>query len=113
MKPISGRMGFIIWRTNMSMNLQHPLASGLRNRPLCRKPFNLEQVLEKRSCHIVLSSAEREALGEPWEFDSIGKFDDLPECLTGTLFLMKVNGIEYLVNTEGYNYCRYIGMVIK
>jgi hypothetical protein len=35
-------------------------------------------------------------------------FETLPEHCQGSIFIATVGGIEYLVNTEGFSYCRYI-----
>ena len=37
--------------------------------------------------------------------------DTLPDGVTGSIFIAIVDGVEYLVNTEGYFYSRYIAKV--
>lgn len=38
-------------------------------------------------------------------------FDELPERFVNSIFIAELNGKEYLVNTEGFSYCRYIAKV--
>lgn len=37
--------------------------------------------------------------------------DDLPEEVSGGIFIARVGGSEYLVNCEGFEYCRYVAGV--
>jgi hypothetical protein len=48
-------------------------------------------------------------------YDKLAKFEtvndtfkELPAKLCGSIFVAIVQGIEYLVNTEGFNYARYV-----
>ena len=38
-------------------------------------------------------------------------FDDLPEPVAGSIGIITYDGVEYLVNTEGYEYARYVALV--
>lgn len=60
--------------------------------------------------YVVVQLTEAEA-AELQTIDVNSVWDDLPKSLADTTFLARNNGKLFLVNPEGYTYCRYIAPV--
>jgi hypothetical protein len=60
---------------------------------------------------LIVAQQDADAMGV-YDADALGvedPFDDIPERLGDQMvFILKFNDVLYLVNTEGYSYCRYV-----
>ena len=75
-----------------------------------RKSTTIEEVDDTV---IVVPKQDAEVMGI-YKAESLGltaedPFGDLPDRLANQMvFILEVDGVLYLINTEGYSYCRYV-----
>lgn len=97
----------------------HELTWEIRNYvDVNRKPFNLKEITTKTKL-TSLPSKVRTALDtlpvidgdELFEFENEGFFADV---LDGNqqIYLMKLNGRTFFIDTQGYSYARYVGEIV-
>ena len=86
-----------------------PIDSKYRYHNFFRKPTSFSEVTETNipAVNIPVHLAQELGMFTTEELGIEGTFDSF-KIATPMVFIVSVNGKQYLINTEGYNYCRYV-----